>query len=247
MKVIPIPSTTNISVQANNYEIVETNPNINVAIAAVSKYTMYEIKDIGKNAAVKRGPFNHYNFFVKQYNNDINRQEDKFMIKIPALWLMLHPTWYILIFSLFMSFVPFMCFLMFVLGIVRLVCCLIVRHRVSLNKITVSNPFLNMIKVPNVSLIDGKTNKYYSFTSFEFTDYLTALGITSDTLNIFVLKCRSNFEKKKPFKFMLFTDEYENYYTKICEKMYLRDILSAVIIFFSIIGIFTTSTILEDY
>lgn len=235
------------AVKANTNNIVAPAPIESVALAVQEKYVMYEIKDIGVKVTVGRGPFKHYNFFVEQYNNDINRQENKYMIKIPAIWLMLNPNWCILIFCLFLSFVPFMCFLMFVLGIVRLICCLLARHKMNLNNIVVPNPFINMIKVPNQGIFCGKINEYYSFTTFEFTDYFTALGIVGEALNAFVVRCRSMFECKKPFKFMLYTDEFEKYYTEASKKMYLRDILSIVIIFFSLIGSFITSTIIEGY
>ncbi|OMJ82204.1 hypothetical protein SteCoe_17164 [Stentor coeruleus] len=205
-----------------------------------------EIKNEGENAYIAPGPFNQYNFFVEQYNNITNRQGEFYMKKIPAFRIMLQPRLWILLVTLGLCCIPFTCFPMLVLGIIRFGCCLMVRYIVRVNKKLIPNPFKRMIKVPDSSCINNSVNGYYSITPIEFNQRLTGIGISIETINLFIGEFQTNFQRGEDIHVMLYSYEFEVYYTGACDKMHIKDILSIAIIILSVLSIVSSASIINS-
>lgn len=205
-----------------------------------------EIKLEGEDTTIAPGPFSEYNFFVEQYNNDTNRQGEVYMKKVPAFRIMLQPRLWILIVCLGLCVIPFTCFPMLALGIIRFGCCLMVRHIVRINKKIMPNPFKRMIKVPVVSNIGNILNGYYAITPIEFNQRLTGIGISTETINLFVAEFQTNFQRGEDIHVMLYSYEFEIYYNGVCHKMYIKDILSIAIIFLSTLSVVSSASIINS-
>lgn len=94
------------------------------------------------------------------------------MKTIPALRIMLQPGCNMFFVVIGLSACPFTCILMLIIGIVRIVCCIVVRYKVHINKKLVPDPFKKMIEVPSNGCLGNNVNNYYSITPIEFSQRL---------------------------------------------------------------------------
>ena len=121
----------------------------------------FSMKDVGIGVFVKANFYYEYNFFVEQYNEDINRINDKYMKKLKCLifttmpWCCCYPLW--ILFSIVVVFsVP-----TFIYNLFRFITLINIISTLKENKKNIPDPFQKMIYCKNLNMY----NEYFRLTS----------------------------------------------------------------------------------
>ena len=205
------------------------------AIKMMCQHFEFSMEDIGMSVFVKENYYYKYNFFVEQYNEDLNRIQDKYMKKLNCLFFTTMPccccyiTWFICSIVVLFS-VP-----TFIYNLFRFITLINIISTLKENKINVPNPFQNMIYCN--SLV--KINDYYKITTRIYTAELEKLGISLDCFN-YVISSFDNSSQTIDMDLMFYSDRFVRHYTRAPKAVCFDMCITTTLLLISLISAIAT-------
>lgn len=77
-----------------------------------------------------------------------------------------------------------------------------------------------MIAIPDPRYIENNINYYCEITPIELSQRLTAIGVSTEFINLFASKYEAKFQRGEAINVMFYTKEFEEFYTDILKKMW---------------------------
>ena len=223
----------------NNFQL--TRGNFTSASAEIA------IKDATVSTYVRRNYCSRYNFFIKTYNYDCNRIENKYLSYLTTSTCARTCSCRIcclIILGLF----PFVSIPILFIAICRLVvfCRIIsiVRH----NRRLVPNPFERMVYCPDLK---NYTNAFYDISSRINYQELSYLGLSASQFDAAILRYKDGIIEGRTIRVMFYKDEFKNYernvITYICPKIYFTSFLLIASVIGTSITISTALVIYQNH
>ena len=173
---------------------------------------------------VKENFYYLYNFFVQQYNEDVNRVDDKYMKKLKCLIFTTLPDWRYYVCWILCSIFPMVSVAAFIYNLLRFLTLIKIILTLKENKANIHNPFKKMIYCKTLL----SANEYYFITTKIYTQEIQQLGVTIDCFNYVV----NSFDESVitlGFKLMFYNDQFVRHYTRapkaVCFDMCLTSTL----------------------
>jgi hypothetical protein len=219
------------------------DPNFHQSIIAASVHSSqigFVLKDISIAAFVKSNFYHEYNFFIEQYNNDINRVDDIYLKPLKLSIFTGLPScgicscWYFLSVCLFLSIPTFF------YNLIRLILIIRCAYEVSKNNQVLKNPFQKMIYCKDLK----KFNAYYEISSNQYTQDLFALGVSQENFYALFAQYSSSYSRLGSIGIMFYTEAFANFYNHAPRKICFDIFLTSIFLFLSLIFASLSSSII---
>ena len=206
------------------------------AAKLVSQELEFSMKDVGISTFVKENYYYEYNFFVEQYNNDVNRIRNKYMKKLNWLMFTTMPCSSCYFIWIFCSLIVMFSVPTFIYNLIRFITLINIINTLKENKKNVPNPLENMIYCKGLVSV----NEYYLITTRIYTTELKKLGISIDCFN-YVISSVDNSSHAINLHLMFYRDQFAKFFTNppkaVCFDMCITTTLLLISLISTILSI----------
>jgi hypothetical protein len=189
-----------------------------LAAHAVQTQTQLEIRDAGIPVTVRNDKYYEYNFFVKQYNNDANRIEEKYMFPVPISRTARSNSCVMNTCLIICAIIPYLCILILIFTTLRMYYLIRINKIVRRNRRIIPNPLKNMVYCPEINGL----NVYLDITPNTLIQQLSVLGISSESFNTAAAHLRYNSITGGTVRVMFYSNQFASFNSNVSSDLGMK-------------------------